>query len=104
MGSCARAMSRFTLRVDVSTLRVRENEHWLGRTCFHARTVRKFDHGICRLCCFRGETDNVSVVRSAFKEHNEYAFTSISKSNYRGNKNLSRVLFLLFFLNFFLIC
>jgi len=77
-------MSRFTLRVDVGTcVRVHENEHWLGRTCFHARTVRKFDHGIVVRAIFCGKTDNVSGlwVRSAFREHNEYLFTLISKSD-----------------------
>lgn len=81
-----RAMSRFTLRVDVSTLRVRENEHWLGQTCFHARTVRKFDsRDLSFVLLLREDRQRPRLcARSAFREHNEYLFTLISKSNYRG--------------------
>lgn len=48
---------------------------------------------------FCGETDNVSVSGSApaFREHNEYLFTLISKSDYRGNKKNSRVYCFFFF-------
>lgn len=64
-GFLRRTMSRFTPRV-VTCVRVRENEHWPGQTCFHARTVWKFDHGICRsLLPSAGRPTNVSVSGSA---------------------------------------
>lgn len=51
----------------------------------------QFESSITRFvvrATFCGETDNVSVSEfaPAFREHNEYLFTLISKSDYRGNK------------------